>query len=274
MNNCDIVRKWFIEAYYHELSEDNRRIFDDHLRNCPECAAEFSNIKSTLKHMKNYSRPQPGTEFWDSYWDNLYSRLETGQTEPSYISKKHVKWFPSFIWKPPRTIRTAIGAAAVLLIGILIGKTFFGGHDIPPVQTYISSTPPVQIDLTRARAEHYLERAKLVLLGIVNLDPQTELQFKPSFARQKQISRELINQSDELKIELRSTEQLRLLDLISDLEVILLQIANLEDDYDLEKVELIQTSAERKAILFKINIDEMRSNGMKDRYITQNDRRI
>jgi hypothetical protein len=47
--------------------------------------------------------------------------------------------------------------------------------------------------------------------------------------------------------------------LISELEIILMQIANLEEQYDLESVELIRSGIEHKGILFKININQVRS---------------
>ena len=77
-----------------------------------------------------------------------------------------------------------------------------------------------------------------------------------------------------MKSELSSAEHLRLLDLISELEVTLLQIANLEADYDLQEVEIIQSGAERKALLFKINLNEIEIADQKSDSQKYSDRKI
>ena len=52
--------------------------------------------------------------------------------------------------------------------------------------------------------------------------------------------------------------QNQIYNLISDLEVILLQIANLESEYNLPAIEMVKNGVDRKGILLKINIEEMR----------------
>ena len=46
--------------------------------------------------------------------------------------------------------------------------------------------------------------------------------------------------------------------LVEDLEIILLQIANLEEDVDLPAIELIQNTAQNTGVLLKINVEQMR----------------
>jgi len=274
MKNCEKNQKWYIEAFYNELNEKQKRLFKDHLRKCPECSAEFSRFTATLNDMGNYIRPEPVDQYWNSYWDKLSSRIETVQAVPSSVRKWWERLIRYIFREPSRIYRPAIALTAVLFIGILIGKTFFSRPYLPQEQTSISYAPPVQPDFAQLLAERYLDRAKLVLLGIVNYDTHAVPQFKPSFERQKQISRELIDQSDLLKRQLSSAEHLRLLDLISELEVTLLQIANLEADYDLQEVEIIQSGAERKALLFKINLNEIEVTGRKARSLKYSDRKI
>ena len=47
---------------------------------------------------------------------------------------------------------------------------------------------------------------------------------------------------------------------MTDLEVILLQIANLETEYDLPTIEMVKSGVDRRGVLLKINIEEMRKN--------------
>ena len=47
---------------------------------------------------------------------------------------------------------------------------------------------------------------------------------------------------------------------MTDLEVILLEIANLETEYDLPTIEMVKSGVDRRGVLLKINIEEMRKN--------------
>ena len=60
-----------------------------------------------------------------------------------------------------------------------------------------------------------------------------------------------------LKTELTSPDQQRLHNLIADLEVILLQIANLESQIDVDGIEMVKSGVDRRGILLKINLEEM-----------------
>ncbi len=61
-----------------------------------------------------------------------------------------------------------------------------------------------------------------------------------------------------LKKEIGSSDR-RLERLISDLEMILLQIANLKPDPDISDIEIIKAGVESRDILFKIKLNEARS---------------
>lgn len=259
MKRCRKFQKQFINVFYDELNKNKKTLFENHLKKCPQCTEKYSHMESILKQMTAYSRPEPGTEFWDNYWNKLASRLEAEKTARFSLTSWCKQLIDSVSWQTIRVYRVPVTAAAILLIGIFIGKTFFTGSGVPLDRSHTKTTPSIKNSAVEQRAEHYLERAKLVLLGIVNYDPTKENGYKPDFSHHKQISSELITEAARLKHNLKSPKQLRLRQLISDLEVILIQIANLETEYDLEDVELIQSSAERKAILFKINIGEILS---------------
>ena len=61
-----------------------------------------------------------------------------------------------------------------------------------------------------------------------------------------------------LKEELDDPRQRRLRELVSDLELILMQIANLEADGDMGAVEFIRSSVNEKDVLLKINLEQLR----------------
>jgi hypothetical protein len=60
-----------------------------------------------------------------------------------------------------------------------------------------------------------------------------------------------------------------MVDLITDLELILLQIANLESEYNIPEIEMVKSGVDRRGILLKINIEEMRRS---QNHFNENDR--
>jgi hypothetical protein len=68
----------------------------------------------------------------------------------------------------------------------------------------------------------------------------------------------LIQQASTLKNDLNDPRYRRLRSLISELQVILLEIADLQAQGDLQGVDLIRSGVDRKGVLLKINLEQMR----------------
>lgn len=261
MNTCEVIRRSFIEAYYEELSEEQRMMVNQHLASCPACASEYKRVTAALDRMGYYNRPEPDAAFWDRYWDNLQDRLDRESTGATPELRWLKVFASSFLSGRIRVFRPVIAGAALFFIGMLTGWFFFSGHPTPPIQTMQPLSPQMETVSVHDRAQQYLNRAELILLGIANFDVELEPDYLPSFDQPREMSRDLIAESVGLKEELQSAKQRHLFELIDELEVILLEIANLATDYTIEDIELIQGAVERKAILFKLNINDIVSQG-------------
>ncbi len=260
MKECKKIQNLFMDVFHGELDQNHRQDFDDHLQKCVQCREEFSKINTTLRKMNTYERPEPGEKFWDNYWENLEPKLDKGTGSKFSFREWWQKIIPDIRIEPSWVYGIAT-ATAFLLIGIFIGKFSFTTEK--PDFTTETTMSPANIK-TVASAEHYLQRSKVILLGIVNMDIDPKTDYKPDISKQQQISRDLIQQTAVLKEDLKETNQKILLELIKEMEVILLQIANLEAEYDLEAVELIQKGMERKGLLIKINLEEILSTSHKN----------
>lgn len=255
MITCRRCRSSMAEALYGELDADRQPQFEEHLTRCADCAAEFDRFRSVLEVMDRRQRFVPDASFWEGYWSRLAPRLR-GEKRPVAVRRwgdrlRDVRGQPAW------TFRLA-AAAALVVIGILIGKVLFEGPGGSPRKVAVAPAVPEEVAAVDARAVRYLQRSKVLLLGLVNFDPVTEDPAALDLSRTREISRELVQEAGALQRELRSPEQRRLRQLIEDLQVILLQIANLEESYDLPMVDLIQDGVDRRAILLKINLEEMR----------------
>ena len=253
MISCRASKDRMIEALYGELDRAEKERFDDHLRSCPECASEYSALGATLKLMDKRERPDPGPEFWDGYWDRLSRRMlweATDEGRSPSLAARFVRVFSRL----PRWSLQAAGAAALLLVGILIGSRLINpSGEGAGVETATVSAPSGAV----AQAANYIERSKVLLLGLVNHDPATEDAYAFDLGGKKAMSRELAAQAPAIRGALNERGQKRLRDLVSDLEIIMMQIANLESGQDVEGVELIKQGVDRRGIFLKIDLDRM-----------------
>ena len=237
--NCNTSRLHLVEAYYKELPAEKQEEFTNHLQTCPACAAEYEKLRSVLDLMKTRKREDPGSEFWNGY----YTRLENRKRKTAQAPKRQ-----SFVIRQAFVYQLA--AALVLVgIGIIIGKFYFGQNAGPIAHTNIAPRTPQTAEIQRAH--NFLDRSQVLLLGLVNSDPQ-------DLVREKQISSDLVHEASLVKSDLKDPKDRRLKDLVSELEIILLQIANLEEQNDLRGVEMVRSGMDRKGVLLKINLEQMR----------------
>ena len=258
MMTCERSRELFPEALYGELDPGSQKEFTEHLASCPGCRTEFEALQATLQVMNQRSQPQPNRDFLASYWDRLSARLPADGMK----SRPPVPSGASYRSRPARVPAWAYGIAAVLLIavGVYLGRTYFGGTPtgVPRNDEHLLSTGPApDEDSTSAQAVAYLERSKNLLIGLTNLDEEHRSSL--DLSRNQEVSRELIQQANVLTVALNRPDQQQMRRLIQDLEVILLQLANIDVKPGVPAIELVQKGVDQRSILLKINLEEMRA---------------
>lgn len=268
MNDCKHYEALIAGHLFGTLEPEEAERLEAHLASCPACHALMREMETTLRVTASPMRPEPPPAFWDGYYERLEARMQAPERRPDPVGHL-VEWLrvPERLnWGAlllgPRWAYQLSGAAALLAVGVLIGWLLFGhaAAETPQVahEETVETPTPVQAVSVEERADRYLERSRVLLMGLVNLDPEQDLSMI-NLTRQQQVASELIAESTTLKAELSDDEQEKMLRaLIEDLEVILLQIANLEAEYDLPTIEMVQHGVDRRAILLKINVAEMR----------------
>jgi len=262
MSDCEKYRNQFVEALYEELTLEEKRRFEAHLQSCPKCASEFRQMASTLKVMDRKVRIEPEERFWDGYWDRLSKKLQ--EEMPQASAKRLWKTLSRTLSLTPRWVYQAAAAVLLVALGVFIGKLAFTPTPLLIQQAQQGDAAIAAKDAENIlRAQNYFERSKVVLLALVNFDPKTDDPYALNLPLQRKVSRDLVQEAGLLKNELRGPSQKRLQELISDLEVILIQIANLEPGQDLQAVEIVKQGIESRGVLLKINVNEMRRDSQK-----------
>ena len=69
--------KELISSYYDkELDEEQRKIVEKHLEECPECRKEFEEMGKFEEVMSKMELKKPPKDVWRLYWASVYNRLE------------------------------------------------------------------------------------------------------------------------------------------------------------------------------------------------------
>jgi hypothetical protein len=255
MNECRECRDRMIEALYGELAPADRDRLERHREACPDCAAEMAALAGTLRLMDKRERPDPGPEFWQGYWDRLSRRMlweATGEDRRPSLADRIGRLFPRL----PRWSYQAAGAAALLLIGIFVGSRLIG-PPAPPGATTAAATAAAARSGAVVQAVEFIDRSKVLLLGLVNFDPSVEDAYALDMGRRRTMSRDLAAEAPALRRALADGGEKRLRDLVGDLEVIMMQIANIGAGQDIEGLELVKQGVDQRGIFLRIDLDRL-----------------
>jgi hypothetical protein len=260
MSDCKKYQDMIVDSLYGELPSEEKPILDQHLEQCALCRQEFEEMTGTIRTMSQRVRPESAAGFFEGYWDRLAKRMDEERVVRAAKNKRWEFLIPRTVGHIPRWAYQAVASILLVVVGIFLGRMFFAPGQVmdqPVTITQAASQPGSQIDVSQ-RAFNYIQRSKLIVLAISNFDTENHDPYTLDLPYQQQVSRELVQEASWLKGELSGRHQRRLQELISDLEVILLQIANLEDDSDLSAIELVQDGVKSRGVLFKIHLAQFK----------------
>jgi hypothetical protein len=273
MTKCKKIRELFDEEFCEELNKEQETLLENHLRECPACRAAYNDMTSMLLFMKKRVRVEPGPDFWDGYQARLMDRMEKEDVPVSKPGKKQVTFFHALI-PGPRWAYQALAAVVLVVIGIFLGRELF--PPAPPARSD-KRMGPMGPPFVAAKLEpgselmnhtrDFIERSKVLLLAIINFDPETEDAYVLNLPYQQEVSKKLLRRAGWIKNEFAAVKGLpplhhkryrQLRELVADLEIILLQVANLESGADISTIELVKNGVKIRGVLFKIQLTDIR----------------
>lgn len=298
MTTCERYRSWMVEALYEELDPARRAEFDAHLSECAECAALLNEFRTTAGVMSRRRRPEPGAEYWDGYWRRLEERV--AREDPIVVDASRFArrrslgswgyrvaavvallaagaWIGRALWAPSTEAPMVASTPADSTPGGAREATdnAVDSHDVaqttreqvpaidaPPIDSRPRESAPAEEPgttgspavLASTNAERYLERSQLLLLAVLNGDPADS----SAFDARRQRAGELVRVASSVR---DASDDRRVQELVAQLELILREIAHLEQNSDVEAVELIRSRVDREGVLLRINVEQMRSEG-------------
>jgi anti-sigma factor RsiW len=113
--------EWLQLSLYHELSEQEQTVLDDHLTICERCRAELHELKKNLATLAHRQPVIIQESLLQDARRSLRLRIQAEAEQQSLWTK--VKGTLDGILAPP--LQVALGGAATLAIGILVGYYVF-----------------------------------------------------------------------------------------------------------------------------------------------------
>lgn len=253
MHACKKYQEMIAASWFGDLTPKEGHALMVHVETCVDCREAMELGAKTLNTLGKPSLPELPDHFWEGYWLRLTQKMNgSTTTERSAWSIQrleflHVRW--------PLALRLAT-AAGIFVAGVLISRMWWTPEQTAP----ITQTPPSphQITPVNTRADDLLSRSKVLLIGLSSIGPEAVSEKEFSFAPQRRASRELLAETAALRSAPGAKTDRQFLQLMGQLEIVLLQIANLEAEQDISAVELVRTSIDREGLLLKINIEEMK----------------
>lgn len=146
----------------------------------------------------------------------------------------------------PPALRWGVGIAAVLALGIALGRWSAGGRGSRTPATVAGRTDQAATFAYRVAAAQYLTRTEALLTGF-----RTESQAGEPAGQFSTQARDLLA-TTRLMLDSPAARDVRLKGLLEDLELVLAQIAQLPVHGDREDVRLIDQGLEQRSVLLRL----------------------
>jgi hypothetical protein len=255
MKNCRDMQLMIVDYHNGIFNSVEKKKIEGHLSECRSCRLEFEKYASLMNLMKTRTRQKPSRAFNAMTWSEIKKRKESESRERITLLEKIVA-IRIFKAVPAVPMLTAV---AFLAIGLFLGWIVFSPSDKSVSYTggYSATADEIQQVAYRQRAEDLIDKSKILIIGLSNFDPAKEDLSVLNLKQGRALSEGYLKEAAFLNKNLDSSKQARLKRLVADLEFILMQIASLEKEDNLDSVEIIKQGIDGSGILLKLNLEEI-----------------
>jgi hypothetical protein len=250
------------------LQEGERSAIENHLARCQKCSAERRRVEEAIQALdaRRDESPTLSEGYWEGYWKAIEVRLKASQP-PSGGLEKFLEIFRGEDTRGALSPKFAYG-----LLGFVLGTIVTLGILYP----YIGKRPPfeaTQQPVEQAQAQpaatesptlssltqeisqpliQFFQKAKAFLIAVKNTDESRET--PTDLASEQETSKRLAAECRNLKrFPLDPREQ----QLLSELDVVLVQLSKVRSERDSLKLDLVKEGIERNNLVMRIRVHEL-----------------
>lgn len=293
---CERAHELMVDALYGELGTQDAHDFNLHVSSCTACASVYEEMRATGAAMHERRRPDPGEDYWNEYYARLEARMQReaavvngapiaarrrsyvswgyrvaaavavlaagvwigrstmnkdGSTEPSTdVARNHAPHEPGASFTDTTRIASGASHGETTAHGPIDGTS----HSAENPHTGRSA----QLASADVRARDYIERSQVLLLELINSNPDTTRAGEGDYHMQQARAGALVREAAVLRDDLPGSDNRRMRELVTELQLVLREIANLESKNDYQAVEIIRNRVSREGVLMKIDVEQMR----------------
>jgi len=234
--DCKKATNLITLSLYGELDEKDRAVLDRHVRECRACAAEMEYTKKVFKLLDEHKPALAAEPDWERSWQKIQSGISRTP------AKNKAPLFPRWRW-----VYAGSAIAAVLILGIVIGKYWFAPSQKPvQIASPMTASP---VSLQPALSSH-LDDIKPVLLEYAHYTAGD--QGTKKIVIDEKIVRGLLLQNLLLKRILAEKDPAAA-ELLDDLDLVLKEIANQPSQSE-QAPSQIKDLIDQRGILFKMEV--------------------
>jgi hypothetical protein len=126
---------------YEELNPEKKKLFEDHLKSCKDCANELESYKNLFADISEDSKSSIDPKLLLEARLELRGAFRTQQTKVS-IPTSIKDFLSSFIYKP---VGLAISGLSVMLLGLFIGYLIFNSPVIEKIEAGTNDTEKLSV---------------------------------------------------------------------------------------------------------------------------------
>jgi hypothetical protein len=251
------------------IPEVERDAIEKHLASCPSCSAERKRIEEAFKVLDAHKPEMPALPagYWDGYWRGVEVRLRTSQPRRTGIEKllEVVRGGEAEGLLSPRFAYGLLGFALGVVVTLGILSPYI---TTKKSQTEVSQPATAQAEAQQATTEsstlstvtqeisqpllRFFQKAKAFLIAVKNTDESKET--ATDLVSEQETSQELAAECRDLKrLPLDPREQR----LLSELDVVLVQLSKVKNERDSLKLDLVKEGIERNNLVMRIRVHEL-----------------
>jgi hypothetical protein len=134
-NECKELIPFYL---YEELDPEKKKLFEDHIKSCKDCASELESYKNLFMDISKDSKSSIDQKLLLEARLELRDFLRAQQNKVSF-SNNIKDYFSSFFYKP---VGFAVSGFSLMLIGLFIGYLIF---DSPTIENIKTNSNPIRI---------------------------------------------------------------------------------------------------------------------------------
>lgn len=250
------------------IPEAERDGIEKHLANCSRCSAERKKVEEAFEALDAHKPEIPALPagYWDGYWRGVEVRLRTSHPRSTGIKKllEVIRGGEAEGLLSPRFAYGLLGFA----LGVVVTLGILSPYITKRSQTEVRQPIAVQAEPEQARTEaptlstvtqeisqpllRFFQRAKAFLIAVKNTDESKET--ATDLVSEQGTSQKLAAECRDLKrLPLDPREQR----LLSEIDVVLVQLSKVKNERDSLKLDLVKEGIERNNLVMRIRVHEL-----------------